>query len=239
MVTAVRASACVSYERSDVGTGRCRMSKAAFQKLNAAKMGSVLKLELKWDEKRLVVLCTAWPDASNYLSDDTICVDDSVLDVDSADYSPWVEAECKVSLSNSYASIKPDTEHHYLLCSRSGAAGRSPCNPHVCLCDWIGIHGQERRPVGSAMCPAVSAQPAREPTARRDHQVSLRQAVLCTDQSSWCEFLSLSTAEQVLVVPGSCPHSAWFSKRGKQTVAPRAAAARNRAHREAATVTYP
>ena len=97
MVTAVRASACVPYEASDFGTGRCRMSRAAFQKLNVAKMGSILKLELTMVEKRLIVLCTAWPDSSNFLDDDTICVDDSVLDVDCAKYFSWVEAECKVS----------------------------------------------------------------------------------------------------------------------------------------------
>ena len=119
MITAVRASACVSYETSDVGTGRCRMPRAAFQKLGVAKMGSVLTLELTVQGKPLVLLCTAWPDALNFLSDDTICVDDSVLANSSAEYTPWVEAECKVGIIL-HVHVSPDTETLtlYFLCNR-------------------------------------------------------------------------------------------------------------------------
>lgn len=95
MLTAVRVSSSLSYASSDVGTGRCRMSKIALQKLSITRMGTVLTLLLSLESKQISVLCTAWLDTSGYLDDSTICVDDTVV-LGDTDCPLWVEAECKV-----------------------------------------------------------------------------------------------------------------------------------------------
>ena len=104
MLTAVRVSSCLSYASSAVGTGRCRMSKTALQKLSITRMGTVLTLLLSIESKQVSVLCTAWLDTSGYLDDSTICVDDTVLLGGDSDCPPWAEAECKV---------KPIPSHSY------------------------------------------------------------------------------------------------------------------------------
>ncbi len=96
MITAVRVSSCLPYSTSDAGTGRCRMSKTALQRLGITRMGSVLTLLLSIETKQVSVLCTAWLDSSGYLDDSTICLDDAVVVGSDSDCPPWVEAECKV-----------------------------------------------------------------------------------------------------------------------------------------------
>lgn len=96
MLSAIRASSCLPYATSDMGSGRCRMSKAALQKLGITRMGTVLTLQLMVESNEVTVLCTAWLDNSGYLNDSTVCVDDTVMIGSDLNCMSWMEAQCKV-----------------------------------------------------------------------------------------------------------------------------------------------
>lgn len=97
MLTAVSAASFVAYSSSDVGSSRCRMSRATLQMTGVLRMGSVVTLQLNVSGKQFCVLCTAWPDTADQLDNDMICVDDSVYGDDvSILPGSWIDAECKV-----------------------------------------------------------------------------------------------------------------------------------------------
>ena len=141
MLTAVRVSSCLSYASSDVGTGRCRMSKTVLQKLSITRMGTVLTLLLSMESKQVSVLCTAWLDTSGYLDDSTICVDDAVVLGGDADCPLWVEAECKVMP----LSVVLLPLNHVLDCLHILSVIKSGCTDcfNINSCRFSAMCGQE------------------------------------------------------------------------------------------------
>lgn len=98
MITAVSAVSCLTYSTSDVGCGRCRISKVLLQKLNITRLGTIITVQLSTESRQFTSVCTVWPDTSNCLNDDIICIDDTVHAGDyQLDHAPWLEADCKVS----------------------------------------------------------------------------------------------------------------------------------------------
>lgn len=87
---------CIPYNVTDCNTGICRMNRDLFDQLEI-KMGFVVHLNLAFgDGSCCTVLCTAWPDSSDNLPCNTICVDGSVRLKNGSYLENWVECKCTV-----------------------------------------------------------------------------------------------------------------------------------------------
>lgn len=93
---ALNCTSFIPYSTTDVGTGRCRMSRATMFRNRIVQLGTSAKLRLHIGGGIVYVLCTVWPDNADCLSEEECCVDSSVC-IGLADFQ-WEECTCEVRL---------------------------------------------------------------------------------------------------------------------------------------------
>lgn len=97
--------------RADYGRARCRVSREAWSKDSRVKelvIGSTvvnISLKLSPSEEELIIICSLWPDSSNLLKDNEICLDSSVVLRTASSFQNiealvWINCPCKVSFVN-------------------------------------------------------------------------------------------------------------------------------------------
>jgi hypothetical protein len=101
----VNCSSFLPFKDRDLGTGRCRLKPSLFNKLGI-RTGWILHITLRLEFPVIneaststdqEVVCTAYPDVSNFLPDDTtVCIDDTVLATGPAIWRDWMLCECQV-----------------------------------------------------------------------------------------------------------------------------------------------
>lgn len=101
----------------DFGTGRCRITTSQFLNLKIS-IGWILRLKISSYDHRtrndlvFTVLCTAWPDTREQLSDDLICLDiSSITQQDAIEVFNIDWIECTVQVSTSFTRIQKHTSH--------------------------------------------------------------------------------------------------------------------------------
>ena len=116
-MSAISSSSHPLYATSDLGSGRCRMSKSTMLKWKILRLGMVAKLRLFTSEWSYSVLCTVWPDNNEILSENNICIDSTVfMDVvDGKEIPLWTECNYEVSLTTPAYCTKNVTQFYIIL----------------------------------------------------------------------------------------------------------------------------